>query len=64
MEEKKTKITDPVLALEKLRAWCSYQERCQQEARDKLYELGLWTDAVESIISNLISENYINEERF
>ncbi|MBC7861693.1 MAG: RecX family transcriptional regulator, partial [Bacteroidia bacterium] len=34
------------------------------EARDKLYELGLWTDAVEDIISTLISENYINEERF
>lgn len=57
-------ITDPSLAFEKMRAWCAYQERCQQEARDKLYSFGLWPEAVESIISALISENFINEERF
>jgi regulatory protein len=58
------KITDPSLALEKMRSWCAYQERCQQEARDKLYQFGLWPEAVESIISSLITENFINEERF
>lgn len=63
-EQKKQKITDPELALEKMRSWCAYQERCQQEARDKLYQYGLWPEAVESIISALISENFLNEERF
>lgn len=58
------KISDPSLALEKLRSWCAYQERCQQEARDKLYELGLWPEAIESIIASLIEENFLNEERF
>lgn len=58
------KITDPVLALEKLRRWCAYQERCQQEVRNKLYELGLWPEAIENIIVSLIEENFLNEERF
>ena len=58
------KITDPHLALVKMQGWCSYQERSQQEARDKLYELGMWTDAVENIISQLIQDNFLNEERF
>lgn len=66
MEEKKKKlkITDPQQALEKARAWCAYQERSQQEMRDKLYEWGLWKDAVESIIAELVTGNFINEERF
>lgn len=63
-EKKKKKITDPALALEKARAWCAYQERSQQEMRDKLYEWGLWKDAVESIIAELVTNNFINEERF
>lgn len=58
------KITDPHLALVKMQSWCAYQERCQQETRDKLYDLGLWPEAVESIIAKLIEENFLNEERF
>ena len=66
MFEKKTaiKITDPHLALMKMQSWCAYQERCQQDARTKLYELGLWPDAVENIIVKLIEDNFLNEERF
>jgi regulatory protein len=58
------KITDPHLALMKMQSWCAYQERCQQDARTKLYELGLWPDAVENIIVKLIEDNFLNEERF
>ena len=66
MFEKKQaqKITDPHLALVKMQSWCAYQERCQQETRDKLYDLGLWPEEVESIIAKLIEENFLNEERF
>ncbi len=66
MLEKKQpiKITDPHLALIKMQSWCAYQERCQQDARNKLYELGLWTEAVENIIVKLIEDNFLNEERF
>ena len=66
MFEKKApiKITDPHLALMKMQSWCAYQERCQQDARTKLYELGLWPEAVENIIVKLIEDNFLNEERF
>jgi regulatory protein len=58
------KITVPHLALMKMQSWCAYQERCQQDARTKLYELGLWPEAVENIIVKLIEDNFLNEERF
>ncbi|MBS1636066.1 MAG: RecX family transcriptional regulator [Bacteroidetes bacterium] len=63
-EKAAKKITDPVLAYQKISNWCAYQERCQQEVRDKLYEFGLWPDAVESLIAQLIQDNFLNEERF
>lgn len=44
--------------------FCAYQERAQQEVRDKLYELGMSKPEVEEILSDLISENFLNEERF
>ncbi len=44
--------------------FCAYRERTQQEVRDKLYKLGLHRNEVEELISELISENFINEERF
>ncbi len=50
--------------LDQMRNWCAYQERCQQEVRDKLYDLGQKKDDVEAIISTLISEKFIDEERF
>lgn len=50
----------------KTKAWayCAYQERSQQEVRDKLYEYGLYPDEVESLIAELIGDNFLNEERF
>src|SRR4051812_36102690 len=60
----KKKITDPKVALAKAEHYCAYQDRAQQEVRDKLYEWGLWTDAVENIISELIGAGFLNEERF
>src|ERR1700743_3931164 len=65
MDSPKTiKITDEKVALEKAEHFCAYQERAQQEVRDKLYEWGLWPDVVENIIVNLIGGNFLNEERF
>ena len=63
-EEKKKKKFTFAQAILKAEAYCAYQERCQQEVRDKLYEWGLFPDAVESIIAKLISDNFLNEERF
>ena len=60
----KVRVTDEKLAFEKACNFCAYQERSQQEARDKLYEIGLYPDAVERVISELIQGGFINEDRF
>jgi regulatory protein len=44
--------------------FCAYQERSQQELRDKLYKWGQYPADVENIIVDLISDNFLNEERF
>jgi regulatory protein len=51
-------------ALQKLKHYCGYQERCHSEVKEKLYSLGLWQTQVEEVIAQLIEENYLNEERF
>ena len=63
-EPKIRKITDEKIGLTKAGHYCAYQERSQQEVRDKLYEWGLYPQSVEIIISKLIEGNYLNEERF
>ncbi len=52
------------IALQKLRKYCAYQERCHQEVRSKLIALKVYGDDLEEIIAELISENFLNEERF
>lgn len=54
----------PEQSIPKIKQYCAYQERCHAEVRDKLYSFGLNKIEVEEIISTLISENYLNEERF
>jgi len=44
--------------------YCNYQERCHQEVRNKLYELGAKTPEVEQLIALLIEKNLLNEERY
>ncbi|MFT3826224.1 MAG: regulatory protein RecX [Chitinophagaceae bacterium] len=51
-------------ALQKLRHYCAYQERCHSEVKEKLYSFGLRKQQVEESISQLIEEDYLNEERF
>ncbi len=63
-ENKQKKKLTPAQALIKAQQSCAYQERCQQEMRNKLYEWGLYSDDVENIISDLITTNFLNEERF
>lgn len=44
--------------------FCAYQERTHKEVRNKLYELEIIGDESEVIITWLIENNYLNEERF
>jgi regulatory protein len=54
----------PQQALPKLKQYCAYQERCHSEVKEKLYSYGVYGDDADSIVSQLIEENYLNEERF
>jgi regulatory protein len=54
----------PQQALQKLKHYCAYQERCHSEVKDKLYSYGVWKKDQDQIIATLIEENYLNEERF
>jgi len=51
-------------ALQKLKHYCAYQERCHSEVKEKLFALGIWKKDQDEIIATLIEENYLNEERF
>jgi regulatory protein len=51
-------------ALQKLRQYCAYQERSHYEVTQKLWDLGIRKTQHPSIISTLIEEDYLNEERF
>ena len=63
-EKSQKKIYDKKSAKVKIEQYCAYQERSQQEVRDKLYDMGLHKEDVENIITELIGENFLNEERF
>ncbi len=52
------------VALQKIKSYCAYQERSHQQVRYKLIELEVYGDDLEEMISILIAENYLNEERF
>lgn len=54
----------PQQALKKIKQYCAYQERSHSETMEKLYSMGLNKNEAEECISNLIEENYLNEERF
>lgn len=51
-------------ALQKLKHYCGYQERSHSEVLQKLWELGVKKAEHDEIISSLIEEDYLNEERF
>ncbi len=64
-EKPRKKIILTVLqAQKKAESYCAYQERSQQEVRNKLYSWGIFPNEVESVISQLVIDNFINEERF
>jgi regulatory protein len=51
-------------AFQKAKQYCAYQERCHSEVKEKIYSFGLYKKEVEELLSTLIEENYLNEERF
>jgi regulatory protein len=51
-------------ALQKLRFYCRYQQRCQSEIKQKLFELGIDKKDHDAFMGELIKENCLNDERF
>lgn len=51
-------------ARQKIYAYCAYQERTHQEVKNKLFQFGLHSNEVDELLSHLIIEGYLNEERF
>lgn len=64
MNKPATITLDKKSALLKAEHFCAYQERSQQEVRDKLYSYGLKSTEVEEVIAELIESNFLNEQRF
>jgi len=54
----------PSEALKKLERYCAYQDRCHQEVRRKLYDIGLYGEDVDHVMAQLVEDNFLNEERF
>lgn len=48
----------------KLRHYCAYQERAQQEVEQKLNKLGATEEQSGEVMVHLIQEGFLNEERF
>lgn len=51
-------------AIQKIKHYCNYQERSHHEAKEKLFSYGLYKSLVDEILSLMIEEDYLNEERF
>lgn len=51
-------------ARQKALRYCAYQERCHQEVKNKLFEYGLNSSDADELLSYLITEGFLNEERF
>ena len=60
----KAKENSPAEALSKIYRYCAYQERSHHEVKDKLFEYGLRSSEVDEILSQLIIEGFLNEERY
>ncbi|MCF0050931.1 RecX family transcriptional regulator [Dyadobacter sp. LJ53] len=52
------------LILQKAASYCAYQERTQDEVRQRLKKWNVWGDEADELIAELISMNYLSEERF
>ena len=51
-------------AIQKIEYFCSYQERCHEEVVAKLHTMKMESEEIDTIMVHLITENFLNEERF
>ena len=60
--EKKKPSLDEASA--RIRTFCNFRERSHREVKDKLYGMGLYKSEVDRLLTQLIEEDLLNEERF
>jgi regulatory protein len=63
-EPRAKKRLSPTEAFAKIQRYCAYQERSHKEVKSKLYDYGLYATQVDEILSQLITDGFLNEERF
>lgn len=63
-ESRIKKKYSPTEALARIQRYCAYQERSHKEVKTKLFEYGLYASQVDELISQLITDGFLNEERF
>lgn len=63
-QKKAPKVLTPDEALARMENFCAYRERCAQEVRRKMFELGIVGETADQIWQVLESDGYVNEERF
>lgn len=51
-------------AILKLEHFCAYQERCHADVISKLHSLKMTPDEIDSVVVQLIENNFLNETRF
>ena len=57
-------IYDLNIATDRVKRYCSVQDRCQWDVIKKMNDWGLGKKTQNHLLEILITENYINEERF
>ncbi|MFN6373798.1 MAG: regulatory protein RecX [Chitinophagia bacterium] len=60
----KRKVLTPEQAHVKIRHYCAFQERTHQEVKQKLSGYGISWSVANELLSKLIEEGFLNEERF
>ncbi len=61
MEKKSYSLKEAKL---KVQQYCAYQDRCHKEVIEKLQQIDMIPEAIDIIVSELIQDNFLNEERF
>lgn len=51
-------------AKQKALRYCAYQERSHQEVKSKLFEWSVESSVIDELLAYLITEGFLNEERF